>query len=232
MADQSTGNWLLATTQSSYKVEVGRDYLRFLWTHYAPDARRIDPSVSNVMDTYLLTSAFDSAYRTWIITNGLAADEPIPPTADDLRVEFQDFDNFKMESDAIIYHSSRYKPLFGSKADPALQATFKIVQSPGSSISQNDLVLRVLRVIDLFFAVDKWDFGGSFYFTELSAFIHTALAPDIQSAVIVPKDATQAFGRLFQIRSEPDELLISCAQATDVEIITNLSDIELQIGTF
>ena len=53
----------------------------------------------------------------------------------------------------------------------------------------------------------------------------------MQSVVIVPKFQDQAFGRLFQVRAEPDELLISAASATDIELVTNLSDEELKIGS-
>ena len=88
-----------------------------------------------------------------------------------------------------------------------------------------------MDAINTFFSVDNWDFGDTFYFTELAAFIHTGLAPDIQSVVIVPKNEDQAFGRLFQVRSEPDQLFVSAASPEDVEIVDSLTDEELRIGT-
>ena len=91
--------------------------------------------------------------------------------------------------------------------------------------------MGTLNAINNFFAVDNWDFGDTFYFTELAAFIHASLAPDIQSVVIVPKNDDQAFGRLFQVRSEPDQLFVSAASPEDIELVDSLTDEELRVGT-
>ena len=45
------------------------------------------------------------------------------------------------------------------------------------------------------------------------------LAPDITTFVIVPKEGTKAFGSLFEVKSENDEIFISGAKVSDVEII-------------
>jgi hypothetical protein len=204
--------------------------LKFTWLHYAPDAFRIDPSVSNVMDIYLLTTTYDDAFRTALANNTPTADLPTEPTPESLRLDFADFDDFKAMSDALIYHSARYKILFGEQAIPELQATFKVIQSEGSLLSENDLRLRILATIDTYFAVENWDFGETFYMTELLAFIHQQLAPNVQTVVSVPKSDTESFGRLFQIRSEPDQLFISAASAVDIEVVTAFTDEELRIG--
>lgn len=231
VANTISGMWEAAANQSEYKKAIGRSSLKFSWEHYSPDAHRIDPSVSNIMDVYLLTTTYDEAYRTWLANNGAAEDEPVAPTSEELRTQFSDFEDFRTISDAIIYHTARYKPLFGTQAVDELQATFKIVQTLGSTLSDNDIRLGTLNAINAYFDVNNWEFGESFYFTELAAYIHQQLAPDVQSVVIVPKFQDQAFGRLFQVRAEPDELLISAASATDIELVTNLSDEELRIGT-
>lgn len=231
VANTLTGKWEAAANQSEYRNAVGRSGLRFSWEHYSPDTNRIDPSVSNVMDVYLLTTTYDDAYRTWLGNNGAAEDEPEAPSSESLRTQFSDFEDFRAVSDAIIYHTARYKPLFGSQAVDELQATFKVVQTPGSQLSDNDIRLGTLNAIDAFFDISNWEFGESFYFTELAAYIHQQLAPDVQSVVIVPKFQTQAFGRLFQVRAEPDELLVSATSAVDIELVTNLSDEELRIGS-
>ena len=231
VANTISGKWEAASNQGEYKKAIGRSGLKFSWEHYSPDAHRIDPSVSNIKDVYLLTTTYDEAYRTWLANNGAAEDEPVAPTSEALRTQFADFEDFRMISDAIIYHTARYKPLFGTQAVDELQATFKIVQTPGSTLSDNDIRLGTLNAINAYFDVTNWEFGESFYFTELAAYIHQQLAPDVQSVVIVPKFQDQAFGRLFQVRAEPDELLVSAASATDIELVTNLSDEELRIGS-
>jgi hypothetical protein len=49
--------------------------------------------------------------------------------------------------------------------------------------------------------------------------------------VSVPKSDTETFGRLFQIRSEPDELFVSATSADDIEVVSAFTDEELRIGT-
>jgi hypothetical protein len=226
----TTVTWIAAPDQTAFKWLIGRMNLKFTWLHYAPDAFRIDPSVSNVMDIYLLTTTYDDAFRTALANNTPTADLPTEPTPESLRLDFADFDDFKAMSDALIYHSARYKILFGEQAIPELQATFKVIQSEGSLLSENDLRLRILATIDTYFAVENWDFGETFYMTELLAFIHQQLAPNVQTVVSVPKSDTESFGRLFQIRSEPDQLFISAASAVDIEVVTAFTDEELRIG--
>ena len=81
---------------------------------------------------------------------------------------------------------------------------------------------RVIAAINEFFALDNWDFGDTFYFTELAAYVHNQLAPDLLTVVIVPNQSGQTFGSLFQIGSAADEIFISGATVDDVSIITAL----------
>ena len=80
----------------------------------------------------------------------------------------------------------------------------------------------MIAAINEFFALDNWDFGDSFYFTELAAYIHNQLAPDLLTVVIVPNQAGQTFGSLFQIACAADEIFISGATVDDVSIIDAL----------
>ena len=45
------------------------------------------------------------------------------------------------------------------------------------------------------------------------------LAPDVATFVIVPKEGSKAFGSLFEVKSENDEIFISGAKVSDVELI-------------
>ena len=91
------------------------------------------------------------------------------------------------------------------------------------SLTNNAVVrTRTIQAINEFFALDNWDFGDTFYFTELAAYIHNRLAPDILTVVIVPNQSGQTFGSLFQIASAADEIFISGATVDDVSIITAL----------
>ena len=148
---------------------------------------------------------------------------PSTSTSDQLRINYSGTLNpLKSLSDQIVYHPVKYKILFGSKAAEELQATFKVVKNPKTNITDAVIKTRVIAAINEFFALDNWDFGDSFYFTELAAFIHNQLAPDLLTAVIVPNQSGQSFGSLFQIDSASDEIFISGATVGDVSIISAL----------
>lgn len=232
IANGTNGKWEIAVDQTQFRKEIGRDHLSFCWTHYSPDTHRIDPSVSNVMDCFILTSTYYEACRQWLANGARSGETPVAPTPEALRLQFADFNDFKMQSDSIIFYPARFKMLFGPLAIPELRGTFKVIKSEGSKVSDNDLKLRILSAIDSFFEVDQWEFGKTFYLTELIGYIHRILAPDVQSIVIVPKDSSQAFGRMFQIRAEPDELFMSTATLNDIELVAGFTDSELRIGSF
>ena len=70
-----------------------------------------------------------------------------------------------------------------------------------------------------YFAVANWDFGETFYFSELSAYLHTSLTPYLNSVVLVPSDSSQGFGSLYQVSCEHDEIFANAATVNDVQII-------------
>jgi len=206
------------TQQDNYRSFIGRDKLRFLYVHAADDSSRIDPSASNIIDTYLLTRAYDTNFRKWL--DGALAEKPLTPSSDSL---FQNYDAplnaIKSLSDEIIYHSVKYKVLFGNKASLDLQAKFKVVKNPDLALNDNDIKSRIIAAVNRFFALENWDFGEKFYFSELSAYVMQELSPDLVTFVIVPEQVSQSFGSLFEIKSEVDEIFISGATVSDIEII-------------
>jgi hypothetical protein len=128
----------------------------------------------------------------------------------------------KSLSDHIVYHPVKYKVLFGTTADEPLQATFKVVKNPSINVSNAIIKTQVIQSINEFFALENFDFGDTFYFTELAAYIHNRLAPALLTVVIVPNQSGQVFGSLFQIASAADEIFISGATVDDVTIIDAL----------
>ena len=97
-----------------------------------------------------------------------------------------------------------------------------MVKNTRTNVSDAVIKTRVIAAINEFFALDNWDFGDPFYFTELAAYVHNQLAPDLLTVVIVPNQTGQSFGSLFQIDSAADEIFISGATVDDVSIITAL----------
>ena len=120
----STTNTL---TTTDYIARRGRSSLSFQYKHNAGQETRIDPSVSNIVDVYMLERTYDNLYRIWLQDGGT---KPIPSTSDQLRISYAGTLNpLKSLSDQIIYHPVKYKILFGTNADEELQATFKVVKN-------------------------------------------------------------------------------------------------------
>ena len=208
------------TTNTDYIVRRGRSSISFQYRHNAGQETRIDPSVSNIVDIYMLERTYDNLFRIWLQDSGV---KPAASTSDQLRISYSGKLNpLKSLSDQIVYHPVKYKILFGSNADEELQATFKVVKNTKTNVTDAVIKTRVIAAINEFFALDNWDFGDAFYFTELAAYVHNQLAPDLLTAVIVPNQAGQTFGSLFQINSAADEIFISGATVDDVSIITAL----------
>lgn len=213
--NKTTGTLSITT---DYRARSGRDELKFQYIHAADPNSRIDPSASNIIDMYILTKAYDIDFRQWL--DGTTTTKPLPPSSDDLFINYgTQLNQIKSLSDEVIYHPVKYKILFGTKADSDLQATFKIVKNPDLVLNDNDVKSRVISSVNQFFALENWDFGDKFYFSELSSYVMNELAPDLVTFVIVPNQENQSFGSLFEVKSENDEIFISGATVDDVEII-------------
>ena len=217
---------VLAT--SNYIVRVGRDKIKFQYRHNSTNNRRIDPSSSNIIDMYILTESYDNQYRIWLSDTTGKILEPEKPTLLEMSIAYQDLNSLKSVSDSISYSPAKYKVLFGNKAKNELQAIFKVVRAENSRLSNSEIRTRIVELINEYFAIDNWDFGDTFYFSELASYLHQQLGADIGSVVIVPKTSTQTFGDLFQITSNPDEIFISGATVDNIEIIDSVTLNQLQ----
>ena len=219
------------TVTTDYIARVGRNNLMFQYTHNAPNNRRIDPSPNNLMDMFILTKSYSDQYQAYIQDTSNRLTEPTPPTADELKTEFSLIENYKALSDSLIYNSAVFKPLFGSKSPSSLQATFKVVKNPNVNISDNEIKSQVITALNNYFDVNNWDFGETFYFSELSAYLHAELLPNISSVIIVPSGNLATFGTLYQINAEPNEIIISAATVDNVQIISAITAGQLNLTT-
>ena len=215
------------TVTTDYKAYIGRDNLKFQYVHVADQNYRIDPARSNILDTYILTRPYDVEIRKFI--SGGIETRPLPPSSDELFLSYgTEINRIKSISDEVVYHPVKYKILFGETADPSLQVSFKIVKNKDLSINNNELKANIVDLIDRFFAIENWEFGETFYFQELSTYVMENLTPNLVSFVVVPKQADQAFGSLFEIKSESDEIFVSGATVDDIEIIDEHTASSLQ----
>lgn len=216
---------------SEYFYKVGRQDLAFQYRHNSPNSRRIDPSPNNIIDLYILTTTYNDDYRRWVADTTNTLVEPDEPTSEDLRLEFGDLENYKMVSDTIIYNSAKFKPLFGDKANSSLRATFKVVKNASSTISDSEVKVRLINAMNNYFAIENWDFGETFYYTELSSYLHKELATYVSSIVLVPQDSSLKFGSLFQVNCEPDEIFLSAATVNNVEVIPAITSTNINQGS-
>jgi hypothetical protein len=79
--------------------------------------------------------------------------------------------------------------------------------------------------------VANWDFGETFYFSELAAYLHSTLVPNIASILIVPEDPNIVFGNYFQINAEPWEIITSAATVDNIDIISAVTAAQLNLST-
>ena len=189
------------------------------WSHVAPNDVRIDPSISNVIEMVILTSTYYDEVVKW--QKKLTGEFPLEPTSSQLNIEFEKLNDYKNASDSLVFRSSKFKLLFGQHASNKLKAKFRVVKL-SDQYSDNELKTKIISVINAYFNVQNWEFGETFYFTELSTYIHQQLGSAIGSIVIMPKNSTGKFGEMFQVKSEPNELFLSTATVNDIEIISRL----------
>jgi hypothetical protein len=191
------------------------------WQHVAPNDVRIDPSISNVVEMIVLTTSYYDAVQRYLKQPG-ATGFPLEPTSAEMSVEFQNLNEFKSASDTLVFRSAKFKLLFGAFADANYQARFRVVKL-SNNISDNELKTRIISAINNYFDVNNWEFGETFYFTELSSYVHQQLGSAIGSFVILPRNTAGKFGDLFQVKAEPNELFASTATVNNIEIVEKIS---------
>lgn len=217
---------LVATTDYIYRV--GRQSLYYQYRHNAPLTARIDPGTTNIIDLYLVTAEYYTAYQNYIKDSTGTVPEPTPPTIDQLTTAYAGLQDYKMISDNMILNSVTFKPLFGEKAAEQLRATIKVIKAQGSNASISEIKSLVVANIDQYFSIDKWDFGQTFYFSELAAYLHKQIGDVISSVVLVPLDPQKSFGDLYEIRSAPNEIFVNGATVVDIEVIEALTSTNLR----
>ncbi len=210
-----------ANGTSLWKRERGREGLNFAWFHRTPRYHLVDPAASNLIDSYIIQSGYFISYRMWL--NDLFPSPPEMPTSYQLRGDYKNLLESKMISDSIILHPGKIKVIFGNKAEASLRANLKIVKSVNSSMTNNQIKSKVVSLVRAFFDINKWEFGETFYFSELAAYVHSELSSEINSIVLVPTSRTQSFGDLQQIYANVDEIIQPHITVNNVEIVESLN---------
>ena len=221
------------TTENGYSFTVqdntsgttvvnGRGSLRTKFKRTADINQVIDPSTTNIIDTYVLLESYDDAYRTWALYDGRIQTVPNPPTVGELNKLFESLVSKKSISDQVIYRPVKYKILFGDLASSEVQARFLVTKTANSTMSDTEIQARVINLISQYFNIDNWDFGEDFYFTEMAAFIHNNMIGQISQVSIQPVSSNIQNTDLFEITSDSDELFLPVVQSSNV-VISNTS---------
>jgi hypothetical protein len=150
------------------------------------------------------------------------------PTINELSTAYQGLNDYKMISDNVVVNSVTFKPLFGPKAAQELRATIKVIRAANSTASESEIKTLVVANLNEYFTIDKWDFGDTFYFSELAAYIHRNMGGIVSSVVLVPLDPLKYFGDLYEIRSAPNEIFVNAAGVSSVEVITALTSTNIR----
>jgi hypothetical protein len=219
ITQNAEGEWIART---------GRQALYFQYRHNSPLTNRIDPGTTNIIDLYVVTQAYYTAYQNWLTDTTGTVTEPSVPTIDELSTEYQGLDEYKMLSDNIIINSVAFKPLFGPKAAKTLQATIKVIRAQNSTASTSEIQSSVLAAMNEYFSIDKWNFGDTFYFSELAAYLHRYLGTIISSVVLVPLDTQKYFGDMYEVRAEPSEIFVNGATIDNIVVIDALTSTNLR----
>jgi len=216
--------------QPQYSMKPGRQGLQFQYRHNSNNTTRIDPATTNIIDLYVVTQAYYTQYQNWIQDTTDTVPMPTRLTINELSQSYPKIQDYKMLSDSAILNSVVFKPLFGPKAAAALRGTIKVIKNSNTNASDSEIRSAVLASMDDYFNINNWNFGDTFYFSELSAYIHNQIGEYVSSCVLVPNDPTMAFGDLYEIKCLPYEIFVNAATANDVIVIAALTPAELQIA--
>lgn len=218
----------LANSTGTWERKIGRTGLNFAWFHHATDYHLIDPAASNIIDTYIIQKGYFLSLKGWLENSSNI--RPTLPTPLDLRLAYNSLLSNSMISDTVVLHPGNIKLLFGPRADTPLQATFMVIKSLTSTLTDNQIKTNIVTIVRNFFDINTWEFGETFYFSELSAAIHMDMPNDISSVVIVPVYTNNHFGELYQIIAKEDEVFYPDISITDIELVLTYDDINLRMA--
>ena len=202
-------------------------YSNFRWDHYADLDKRIDPSTSNIIDMYVLSADYVRKVNEWIANDFIPTTPPTAPNNFELAKIMNSIEPKGAMADHIAYIPVQFKYLFGSYAKVENQAIFKVIKRLGVGYTDSEIKTAVSTKVNEYFAINNWDFGATFYFSELAAFLHKELGDYISSIVITPKYSGNKFEDLLSISCALNEIFMAVTTSNDVKIITQLAQSEL-----
>ena len=71
-------------------------------------------------------------------------------------------------------------------------------------------------------------FGDTFFFSELSAYLHEQIGELVSSVILVSDDPEKLFGDLYEIKCRPYEIFVNAATTEDIVIVPALTPATMQ----
>lgn len=204
-------------TANLFKRAKGRYPLNFMWFYKTRRYHLVNPSPTNIHDMFVITAPYYVAMKRWL--EGSSTIKPMEPSSFDLRMSYSYLLDKSMISDSVIMHSGKFKILFGNKAQPELQATFKVIKSKSAKMTDNEIKVAIVESIKNYFDINRWEFGKKFYFMDMSTYIMNDLYTEINSIVLVPTNQNNYFGDLIEIEAAEDEIFVADIDVSDIEIV-------------
>lgn len=204
-----------------WKRENGVYGVNFLWMHRTPRYHLVDPAASNIIDMFVIPRGYYMLQKQWL--NDKLDYQPEAPTPFQLRSDYGDLLQNKMISDTVVLHPGRIKVIIGKRAQDTLKATIKVIRTDNRSLTGNQIKTKIVDLVNEYFDINKWEFGETFYFSELGAFIHSRMPVDVDSVVLVPTFSNHVFGDLMQVMAREDEIIQPSISVADIEIVESLN---------
>jgi hypothetical protein len=218
--------WYSDTNKTLFTRLRGRDSLNFMWLHRMSTFDIVDPAPTNINDMFIITNGYYLELQKWL--TGEISYRPAMPTSTDLRNAYNETLSNKMISDTVITHPGKIKILIGAKANPELRAKIKVIRTTNNTLTNNQLKIKIVSIVRDFFDIKFWEFGETFYYTELDTRIQNELVAEIASTVLVPVSPNNSFGDLYQVFAAEDEILQVNITIEDVEIVSAYNSINIR----
>jgi hypothetical protein len=216
------GYTYLVIDSNGTETKDGRNGLHIKYNRISDLSQVIDPSTTNIIDTYVLTKSYDAKFRTWMKYDGRSYTKPAHPTIYELRNMFGSLESKKSISDQIVYRPVRFRILFGEMAGEDVQARFIVTKTTNATMSDTEIKQKVISLIESYFDIDNWDFGETFYFTEMAAYVHNNMIGQVAQITLEPINMSIPKNSLFEIRIDSDEMFIPSLKSSDIVVNDNI----------
>lgn len=204
---------------------LGKRGINFAWLHATNMHQLIDPSPTNIIDTFVITKGYYTEFKRWLENNTV---EPNLPTPFDLRMTYNYLLSNKMISDTMVLQPGRFKLLFGNRAIPELQGQLRVIRAANGTMTDNQIKNQIVANARAYFDLARWEFGESFYFDELSTALRQGITNEVSSIVFVPTYPTHYFGDGYEVKSREDEVFYCDINNDNIDIVLGYTPTNLK----